>query len=119
MPTRLSLRPQVIVAAPPSPVEISIGASPTESPSTSPDADIVESSPDREEDDDIAHLDMDELLTRQWAAMGKAQQCTKELFTAQTEVWRLTKRIKTVQDAQTGRMSSSAAASSIPMERCD
>ena len=87
---------------------------PTASPSISPDADTVVSSPNFVEDEDIAQLDMQELLTRQGA-----EQCTKDLFTAQTEVWRLTKRIKTMQDAQTGRTLTSATTSSITMETCD
>jgi len=87
---------------------------------------VIESSPEQEECDDIAQLDIRELSARHYEALAEVQQKSdelqrksEELFQAQSRAWRLTKKLKTMQSAQTSLTSPAEAMSGIQMEKCD
>ena len=112
------------VQKPPSPVvEITVGTSPTRSPARSPDTlatdTVVVSSPDPEPTEDITKMDLVTLQARQYVAMEEVQQLTGQLFRAQSNLWRITKRIKTTQENQDSTAPPAEGAIDMEMEKID
>ena len=83
-------------------VELSVGASPAQSPSESPDTlasdTVIASSPEPGHQEDITGMDIETLQDRQYIALETVQELTIKLAQAQSYAWNIAKRIKTMRE---------------------
>ena len=113
---------------PPSPiVEISVGASPAQSPADSPDTPspdtlasdtVIASSPEPGQED-ITAMDIETLQAHQYMALETVQELTNQLARAQSHAWSLTKRLKTMRENPRGALPPEEAGNDTAMERMD
>ena len=89
-------------------VEISVGASPAQSPSESPDTlasdTVIASSPEPGHQEDITDMDIETLQDRQYIALETVQELTIKLARAQSYAWNIAKRIKTMRENPGGTL---------------
>ena len=108
---------------PPPMVEISVGASPAQSPSESPDTlasdTVIASSPAPDHQEDITDMDIETLQDRQYTALETVQELTIQLARAQSHAWNIAKRIKTMRENPGGTLPPTETSHGMAMERID
>ena len=115
----------------PSPmVELSVGASPLQSPAKSPDTlasdTVIASSPEPSHHEDYRNMDLETLQEQQFTALETVQELTVKLVQAQSQLvqaqshaWNIAKRIKTMRENPGGVLPPSETRHSMAMERID
>ena len=114
----------VTSSQPPSPiVEISVGASPAQSPADSPDTlasdTVIVSSPEPGHQEDIMDMDIETLQDRQYMALETVQELTLKLARPQSYAWCIAKRIKTMRENPGGTLRLAETGNDMEMERID
>ena len=109
---------------PPSPmVELSVGASPAQSPSKSPDTlasdTVIASSPEPDHQEDYRGMDIETLQDRQYTALETVQELTIKLAQAQSHAWNIAKRIKTMRENPGEILPPTETRHGMAMERID
>jgi hypothetical protein len=104
-------------------IEINVKSSPVQKPVDSPDTmatdTVIASSPEPNQEEDFDAMDMDTLQECQYTAIVDLQQLTVQLARAQSRVWHIAKRIKTMREHQRGLEPSPENTEDMVMERID
>ena len=115
----------------PSPmVQLSVGASPPQSPAKSPDTlasdTVIASSPEPGHHEDYKSMDLETLQEEQFTALETVQELTVKLVQAQSQLvqaqshaWNIAKRIKTMRENPGGVLPPIETRHSMAMQRID